>query len=78
MTETKKCEHCSREININCKICPFCGGEVRDRLEQNLPPVCPRCGVSLEIHTKDEEEYNTVIESMSHYDIESLSNRADG
>lgn len=58
MAETKKCDHCSRDINVNFKICPFCGGEVRDSLEQKLPPLCPRCRVSLKIHTRDGEDYH--------------------
>jgi len=58
ITETKKCEHCGRDINVACRICPFCGGEVHDGLERKLPPVCPRCGVPLQIHTRDGEEYN--------------------
>jgi len=58
MTETKKCEYCGREINVRLRICPFCSGEVRDPLEQERPPVCPRCRVSLEIQTHEGEDYH--------------------
>ncbi len=58
MTETKKCKHCDKEININIKICPFCGGEVLDHLEQELSPLCPRCSISLRVHTMEGEDYN--------------------
>ncbi|OGP70614.1 MAG: hypothetical protein A2W09_03700 [Deltaproteobacteria bacterium RBG_16_50_11] len=57
MTETKKCDHCGKEINVRFKICPFCSGEVRDPVEKELPPVCPRCGVSLETQTHGGEAY---------------------
>ena len=57
MTETKKCEFCGKEINVASKICPFCGGEAVDPIDQDLPPMCPRCHVLLQTHTKDEEDY---------------------
>ena len=57
MSETKKCEHCNREVNVSSRVCPFCGGEIRDHIEPISPPVCPRCGVSLEIDIKGGEDY---------------------
>ena len=59
MTDIKTCEHCGKDINIHSKICPFCSGEIRDILIKKLPPLCPRCGVLLEIHTsKDGGDYH--------------------
>ena len=58
MAETKKCEYCGKEININSRTCPFCGGEFRDPIDPGLSPLCPRCNISLKVQTKDGEEYN--------------------
>jgi Zn-finger nucleic acid-binding protein len=58
MNKTKKCEYCNKDINIHIRVCPFCGGEVRDILEKELLPLCPRCLISLESHTRDGENYN--------------------
>ena len=58
MTEMKKCEYCSKDINVNSKICPFCGGEVRDTSDLGLSPLCPRCSISLKVHNMDGEDYN--------------------
>ncbi len=44
MAETKKCEHCGREINVKSKICPFCSGEIRDPVDQERTLICPREG----------------------------------
>lgn len=58
MTETKKCEHCEKDINLNIRICPFCGGEARDTSDLVLSPLCPRCNISLKVHTMDGEDDN--------------------
>lgn len=58
MTETKKCEHCGKEINKSSRTCPFCSGEVRDVFDPGLSPLCPRCSISLKTHIKDGEVYN--------------------
>jgi Zn-finger nucleic acid-binding protein len=55
--ETKECGHCQKEINVKFNICPFCGGHQDDTSEQ-LPPECPRCGVSLTAYESDDEEYD--------------------
>lgn len=55
--ETKKCEHCGRDINAQYGVCPLCGGHVRDEFAP-LPPGCPHCRVPLEIRVHDGEEYD--------------------
>jgi Zn-finger nucleic acid-binding protein len=55
--KTKKCDYCSRDINVHYTICPLCGGRLRDKCEQ-LPPVCPRCRTPLEVHMAAKEEYD--------------------
>jgi len=56
--EVKECEHCNREISVRTRVCPFCGGEVLDRTVETAVPLCPRCGVSLQIHSHDGEDYH--------------------
>ncbi len=57
MTNTKKCEYCGKEININYTICPLCGGRQSEKLEP-IPPMCPRCKVSLNTTVSKGEEYH--------------------
>ncbi len=57
MPETKKCEHCGRDINVKYSICPFCGASLSEKTEA-IPPMCPRCKRPLEIHLANGEEYN--------------------
>lgn len=57
MNETKKCEHCGRGINVKSVVCPLCGGRVQDPVLLSSP-VCPRCTILLESHSKDGEEYD--------------------
>ena len=53
----KKCEHCSKEINIKYETCPFCGGEQLD-VNKPLSPECPRCRIALNPLVSDGEEYD--------------------
>ncbi len=57
MKETKKCQYCGKDINIQYMICPLCGGQLDDDA-QSINPLCPRCKVPLEIQVHDEEKYN--------------------
>jgi len=57
MNDTKRCEYCSKEININYTICPICGGQLSEKMEPVLP-VCPRCKVSLSTSLINNEEYD--------------------
>lgn len=57
MDETKKCEHCGRDINARYRTCPLCGGEVHDTAHP-IPPVCPRCKGLLDVHRGSGEEYH--------------------
>lgn len=60
MNNTKKCEYCSKKININYTICPFCGGRLSEAVE-SIQPVCPRCKVSLKTtvsNVSNGEEYH--------------------
>lgn len=57
MNETKKCEHCGKDINVRYTICPLCGGHLHEMIKP-LPPVCPRCKKSLVVHLADGEEYD--------------------
>ena len=56
MADTKKCEHCGGAVNIQYLICPLCGGSLQEKVVPGIP-VCPRCGVGLEIQVHDNEEY---------------------
>lgn len=58
MPETKKCEHCGREVNVKSRICPFCSGEIRDPVDRKLSPTCPRCSASLKTQTHEGEDYH--------------------
>lgn len=51
--ELIKCSHCSRDVNPKVAYCPFCGGRILTAPITN-EPVCPRCSIDLEIHTKDD------------------------
>jgi Zn-finger nucleic acid-binding protein len=55
--DTRTCDHCGKEINRGFRICPLCGGQSPDRLE-DLPPVCPRCKSDLAVHEHDGMEYD--------------------
>jgi len=55
MSETKPCNHCGKSIHVQFAVCPQCGGRIQDRIDP-LPPVCPRCEVSLTQHVQDDEE----------------------
>jgi Zn-finger nucleic acid-binding protein len=57
MRETKKCEYCKKDININYMICPFCGGHLHET-EKPLSPECPRCKVPLKVQLVNDEEYD--------------------
>ncbi len=56
MYTTKICNHCGKGINANLKICPFCGGHIRDKTT-DIAPCCPRCKKPLVSHTQKNEEY---------------------
>ncbi len=55
--ETKKCSHCGKDINVHYAVCPLCGGHIREDVK-NIPPLCPRCGIPLEIRIRDGDEYD--------------------
>lgn len=57
MNKTKKCEYCGRDVNVRYRICPICGGHLRDTMDP-LPPACPRCKKPLDVHIAGEEEYD--------------------
>jgi len=57
MNNTKKCEYCGKEININYTICPFCGGRLSEAVK-SIQPACPRCKVSLKTTVSNGEEYH--------------------
>ncbi|MBI4710275.1 MAG: zf-TFIIB domain-containing protein [Nitrospirae bacterium] len=57
MDETKKCEHCGKDINISYKVCPLCGGH-QGETPTPAPPVCPRCKAPLKTSVINDEEYN--------------------
>ena len=57
MYETKKCQYCGKDINRQYTVCPLCGGELNEDIE-SIAPICPRCGVPLEIQIHDGEEYD--------------------
>lgn len=57
MPETRKCEHCGKDINRQYTICPFCGGHLHEE-EHYRSPECPRCRVPLSNHLARGEEYN--------------------
>lgn len=59
--KTKKCIHCKKDMNVNYRACPICGGQQEDIIEKR-PPQCPRCKVPLKIHIVDEEEYDICTE----------------
>ncbi|MBI4697478.1 MAG: zf-TFIIB domain-containing protein [Nitrospirae bacterium] len=56
MNDTKKCEHCGREINAVYSVCPLCGGNTEDIIEPNSP-ICPRCRTPLHTETGHGEKY---------------------
>jgi predicted Zn-ribbon and HTH transcriptional regulator len=57
MYDTKKCQYCGKEININYMVCPLCGGHLKDDV-RSVPPECPRCRVRLEVQVHDGDEYD--------------------
>lgn len=57
MSDTKKCEHCGKEINSQYTVCPLCGGHLHLSIAPRSP-ICPRCEKSLVIHVVDNEEYH--------------------
>ncbi|HLG22231.1 MAG TPA: zf-TFIIB domain-containing protein, partial [Candidatus Manganitrophaceae bacterium] len=57
MSETKRCEHCGKQVSRKYTVCPICGGDLRDDAPA-LPAACPRCKAPLEILAPDGEEYN--------------------
>ena len=57
MYKTKRCNHCGKDINERLTVCPFCGGYISDTKE-SIPPRCPRCRESLQVHIQKDEEYD--------------------
>ena len=55
--QTKACEHCEKDINIKYDTCPICGGH-QSESHGNVNLECPRCGVELQLHIGNEEEYD--------------------
>jgi Zn-finger nucleic acid-binding protein len=55
--QTKKCNHCGRDINIQYGVCPLCGGDIHDEV---LPvtAACPHCKVPLVIQVHAGDEYD--------------------
>jgi Zn-finger nucleic acid-binding protein len=60
MQETKQCEYCKKDININYMICPFCGGHLHET-EKPLSPACPRCKAPLKVQLVNDEEYDICL-----------------
>lgn len=54
---TKICNHCSKDMSTTYNICPHCGGQQKEAVEE-LTPECPRCKVSLKLFVCDSEEYD--------------------
>src|SRR3989338_10231404 len=52
MSETKRCEHCGKQVSRKYTVCPICGGDLRDDAPA-LPAACPRCKAPLEILASD-------------------------
>ncbi len=52
------CPQCGKLANPRSALCPFCGGRLED--ENRLgAPVCPRCGVGLELRRDDDIELDS-------------------
>jgi len=58
--ETKPCDHCGKQINIHYSTCPFCGGQIREKVSPRSP-ACPRCKSALDILNKDGDEYDLCL-----------------
>jgi Zn-finger nucleic acid-binding protein len=57
MHETKKCEHCQKDINVKYMVCPICGGHQHED-HRTTQPLCPRCNTQLCAHISNGEEYD--------------------
>lgn len=66
MYETKTCYHCGKSINAVLTICPFCGGHIKDKVE-DIPPSCPRCKKPLVTYTQSPPLQDE--NSNSHYEL---------
>lgn len=49
------CQHCGKEVNPRSAYCPFCGGRVIAPPTVS-EPLCPRCGVKLDVNRKGDME----------------------
>ncbi len=55
--ETRQCEHCGKDVNVQSVICPLCGGRIRENVLSSMP-VCPRCEIPLVPHAQGGEAYD--------------------